>query len=170
MGQPPDTKSDGCGIANENWPDGFPFGLFQRRQGDGQGRQSVDQPQDNTGNLRTDKRAGDRNKDQRPAKAGKSAHQTGEERQHDQSGGRAGLKRHSVPIGEVWRRRPESNRYSRICNPVRNHSATSPWMVRGLAIASIAKPGQGEARVRRQLCRDIGHCPAIVVHQPFTAK
>ena len=25
-----------------------------------------------------------------------------------------------------WRRRPESNRCARICNPLRNHSATSP--------------------------------------------
>lgn len=28
---------------------------------------------------------------------------------------------------EIWRPRPESNRGTRICSPLRNHSATRPW-------------------------------------------
>ena len=44
----------------------------------------------------------------------------------------------------VWRRRPESNRCGRICNPLRHHSATSPK--RAPPLATMPAAGKGEAR------------------------
>lgn len=39
---------------------------------------------------------------------------------------RHGIAREIVTLEGIWRLRPESNRRTRICNPLRNHSATEP--------------------------------------------
>lgn len=43
---------------------------------------------------------------------------------------------------ENWRPRPESNRGTRICSPLRNHSATRPW-------AALIVEGRGNYNVLR---------------------
>ena len=46
----------------------------------------------------------------------------------------------SPQSGGIWRPRPESNRHSRICSPLHNHSATRPLSDKG---AAGAAPSQG---------------------------
>ena len=54
-----------------------------------------------------------------------------------------------------WRRRPELNRCTRFCRPLRNHSATAPNEQKAtkLALASFANAGDEGFSLQRQIYR-----------------
>ncbi len=80
---------------------------------------------------------------------------------------------------EVWRRVPESNRCTRICNPLRHHSANSPSALKCHGARSVYTrrqssarghdvPGAGALQLPTSWCGELIHLPALALALAMT--